>query len=74
MNIKKTPFCIFDEIESALDDANIDRFAAYLKKVAAHTQFIIITHRKNTMTVADALYGVAMEDTAVSKVLTLKLE
>lgn len=74
LNIKATPFCILDEIESALDDANIDRFAAYLKKVAAHTQFIIITHRKNTMTVADALYGVAMEETAVSKVLAVKLE
>ncbi|MCR4430145.1 MAG: chromosome segregation protein SMC [Tepidanaerobacteraceae bacterium] len=74
LNIKATPFCILDEIESALDDANIDRFAAYLKKVSAHTQFIIITHRKNTMTVADALYGVAMEETAVSKVLAVKLE
>ncbi|MDN5312502.1 chromosome segregation protein SMC [Biomaibacter acetigenes] len=74
LNIKATPFCILDEIEAALDDANIDRFASYLRKVAGHTQFIIITHRKNTMAIADALYGIAMEETAVSKVLTVKLE
>jgi len=74
LNIKATPFCILDEIEAALDDANIDRFSAYLKKVASHTQFIIITHRKNTMTAADALYGIAMEETAVSKLLAVKLE
>lgn len=74
LNIKATPFCILDEIEAALDDANIDRFATYLRKVASHTQFIIITHRKNTMTMADALYGIAMEDTAVSKVLAVKLD
>jgi chromosome segregation protein len=74
LNIKATPFCILDEIEAALDDANIDRFASYLRKVAHHTQFIIITHRKNTMAIADALYGIAMEETAVSKVLAVKLE
>ncbi|TYP59964.1 chromosome segregation protein SMC [Thermosediminibacter litoriperuensis] len=74
LNIKATPFCILDEIEAALDDANIDRFTRYLKKVSGHTQVIIITHRKGTMEVADALYGIAMEETAVSKLITVKLE
>ncbi|HHW02901.1 MAG TPA: chromosome segregation protein SMC [Thermoanaerobacterales bacterium] len=74
LNIKATPFCILDEIEAALDDANIERFASYLKKMASHTQFIIITHRKNTMAIADALYGIAMEETAVSKVLAVRLD
>ncbi|ADL07824.1 chromosome segregation protein SMC [Thermosediminibacter oceani] len=74
LNIKATPFCILDEIEAALDDANIDRFTRYLKKVSEHTQVIIITHRKGTMEVADALYGIAMEETAVSKLITVKLE
>ncbi|WP_422445886.1 chromosome segregation protein SMC [Thermoanaerobacterium sp. DL9XJH110] len=74
LNTKATPFCILDEIEAALDDANIDRFTRYLKRVSTHTQFIIITHRKNTMAVADALYGIAMEETAVSKVLAVKME
>jgi chromosome segregation protein len=63
-----------DEIEAALDDANIDRFTRYLKKISEHTQVIIITHRKGTMEVADALYGVTMEETAVSKLIAVKLE
>ncbi|MCF6095808.1 chromosome segregation protein SMC [Thermovorax subterraneus] len=74
LNIKSTPFCILDEIEAALDDANIDRFTRYLKKISEHTQVIIITHRKGTMEVADALYGVTMEETAVSKLIAVKLE
>lgn len=74
LNIKATPFCVLDEIEAALDDANIDRFTRYLKKIAERTQVIIITHRKGTMEVADALYGVTMEETAVSKLVTVKLE
>lgn len=73
LNTKATPFCILDEIEAALDDANIDRFTQYLKKVSKHTQCIIITHRKRTMEVADALYGIAMEETAISKVLSVKI-
>ncbi|KXG77235.1 Chromosome partition protein Smc [Fervidicola ferrireducens] len=74
LNIKSTPFCILDEIEAALDDANIDRFTRYLKKISEHTQVIIITHRKGTMEVADALYGITMEETAVSKLIAVKLE
>lgn len=74
LNTKSTPFCILDEIEAALDEINIERFTQYLKQVSQQTQFIIITHRKNTMEVADALYGIAMEDTAVSKVLAVKIE
>lgn len=74
LNTKATPFCVLDEIEAALDDANIERFTKYLKKVSEHTQFIIITHRKSTMGVADALYGISMEETAVSKVLAVKME
>jgi len=74
LKTKVTPFCILDEIEAALDDANIDRFKNYLKKISKHTQFIIITHRKGTMSVADTLYGITMEDTAVSKVLGVKFE
>ncbi len=74
LNTKATPFCVLDEIEAALDDANIVRFTRYLKKVSKHTQFIIITHRKPTMEIADALYGISMEDDAVSKVLAVKME
>ena len=73
LNTKATPFCVLDEIEAALDDVNIVRFTRYLKKVSKHTQFIMITHRKATMEVADALYGISMEDTAVSKVLAVKM-
>ncbi|MCG0274644.1 MAG: chromosome segregation protein SMC [Thermosediminibacteraceae bacterium] len=74
LNVKATPFCVLDEIEAALDDANIERFTRYLKKISEHTQVIIITHRKSTMEVADALYGITMEETAVSKLVTVKLE
>lgn len=73
LNTKATPFCVLDEIEAALDDVNITRFTRYLKKVSRHTQFIIITHRKATMEIADALYGISMEETAVSKVLAVKM-
>lgn len=73
LNTKATPFCVLDEIEAALDDANIARFTRYLKQISMHTQFILITHRKSTMEVADALYGISMEDTAVSKVLAVKM-
>ena len=73
LNTKATPFCVLDEIEAALDDANIARFTRYLKEISKHTQFILITHRKSTMEVADALYGISMEDTAVSRVLAVKM-
>ncbi len=67
------PFCILDEIEAALDDANVDRFATYLKKFALDTQFIVITHRKPTMNQADSLFGVTMQEKGVSKIVSVKL-
>ena len=67
------PFCILDEIEAALDEANVDRFAKYLKKFSRDTQFIVITHRKPTMNQADTLFGVTMEEKGVSKVVSVKL-
>ncbi len=67
------PFCILDEIEAALDEANVDRFANYLKKFSKETQFIVITHRKPTMTQADTLFGVTMEEKGVSKIVSVKL-
>ena len=71
---KPTPFCVLDEIEAALDDVNVDRFAAYLKEIVNDSQFILITHRKGTMEIADCLYGVTMEEKGVSKIVSLKLE
>ncbi len=67
------PFCILDEIEAALDEANVDRFARYLKKFSDETQFIVITHRKPTMNRADTLFGVTMEEKGVSKIVSVKL-
>ncbi len=67
------PFCILDEIEAALDDANVDRFASYLKRFADDTQFIVITHRKPTMNQADTLFGVTMQEKGVSKIVSVKL-
>ena len=63
------PFCILDEIEAALDDANVDRFASYLKRFSEETQFIVITHRKPTMNQADSLFGVTMQEKGVSKIV-----
>ncbi|MBQ8374406.1 MAG: chromosome segregation protein SMC [Clostridia bacterium] len=67
------PFCILDEIEAALDDANVDRFASYLKNFSQDTQFIVITHRKPTMNQADTLFGVTMQEKGVSKIVSVKL-
>lgn len=72
--MKPVPFCVLDEIDSALDDVNVGRYAKYLKELAADSQFIIITHRKGSMEVADCLYGVSMEDTGTSKLLSVKFE
>jgi chromosome segregation protein len=66
-------FCVLDEIEAALDEANVDRFARYLKKFSSETQFIVITHRKPTMELADNLFGVTMEEKGVSKLVSVKL-
>ncbi len=73
LRMKPTPFCILDEVESALDDSNVYRFASYTKGLADETQFILITHRKGTMEAADALYGVTMEEKGVSKVISVKM-
>ncbi|OGO78527.1 MAG: chromosome segregation protein SMC [Clostridiales bacterium GWB2_37_7] len=74
LKMKPAPFCVLDEIDAALDDANVDRYAAFLKEFAQTTQFIIVTHRKGTMEAADCLYGVSMEDSGISKLLSVKLE
>ncbi len=73
LKLKPTPFCFLDEIEAALDDANIDSFADYLRGFSKDTQFVIVTHRKGTMERCDALYGVAMEEKGVSKMVSVKL-
>ena len=73
LTVKPSPFCILDEIESALDDVNIDRFARFIRDYAAKTQFIIISHRKGTMEAADVLYGVAMENKGVSRLMAVKV-
>lgn len=73
LRLKPLPFSLLDEIEAALDDANIERFALYLKKLSETTQFIVITHRKPTMELADSLYGVTMEEKGVSKIVSVKL-
>lgn len=72
LRMKPSPFCVLDEIESALDDANVFRFANFLKQYAKGTQFIIITHRKGTMEAADCLYGVTMEEQGISKMVNVK--
>jgi chromosome segregation protein len=74
LKMKPAPFCVLDEIDAALDDANVDRYASFLKEFAQTTQFIIVTHRKGTMEAADCLYGVSMEDSGISKLLSVKLE
>ena len=71
---KPTPFCILDEIEAPLDDANIFRFGEFLKELSNETQFISVTHRRGTMEAADYIYGVTMQEKAISKVLSLKLK
>ena len=73
LKINPAPFCVLDEIEAALDDVNVYRFAEYLKKFANETQFLVITHRKGTMEVADTVYGITMEENGISKLLSMKL-
>ena len=73
LRMKPTPFCILDEIEAALDDANVYRFAEFLTEFSRDTQFILITHRKGTMEAADALYGVTMEEKGISKIVSMDL-
>ena len=72
-NLKPSPFCLLDEIEAALDESNVDRFAKYLHKLTKHTQFIVITHRRGTMQKADRLYGITMQEKGVSALVSVNL-
>jgi len=74
LRIKPVPFCVLDEVEAALDEANVARFAQYLREFSMHTQFIVVTHRKGTMEEADVLYGVTMEEGGVSKLVSVRLD
>ncbi len=72
-NMKPSPFCLLDEIEAALDDSNVDRFARYLHKLTKNTQFIVITHRRGTMVASDRLYGITMQEKGVSTLVSVNL-
>ena len=72
-NLKPSPFCLLDEIEAALDDSNVDRFAGYLHKLTKYTQFIVITHRRGTMVASDRLYGITMQEKGVSTLVSVSL-
>jgi len=74
LQTRPVPFCILDEVEAALDEANVVRYSDYLKQFVEDTQFIVITHRKGTMEGADVLYGVTMQESGVSKLVSVKLE
>ncbi|MFC6331200.1 chromosome segregation protein SMC [Paenibacillus septentrionalis] len=74
LQVKPVPFCVLDEVEAALDEANVTRFAQYLREFSELTQFIVVTHRKGTMEEADVLYGVTMEEGGVSKLVSVRLE
>ncbi|WHY79308.1 chromosome segregation protein SMC [Neobacillus sp. WH10] len=74
LKVRPVPFCILDEVEAALDEANVHRFSQYLKHYSTETQFIVITHRKGTMEEADVLYGVTMQESGVSKLVSVRLE
>ena len=71
--LKPAPFCVFDEVESTLDDANVLRFTEYISRYADETQFILVTHRKGTMEAAERLYGVTMQERGVSSIYSMKL-
>jgi chromosome segregation protein len=74
LRVKPVPFCVLDEVEAALDEANVTRFADYLREFSEQTQFIVVTHRKGTMESADVLYGVTMEEGGVSKLVSVRLD
>ena len=74
LHTRPVPFCILDEVEAALDEANVTRYSDYLKKFSNDTQFIVITHRKGTMEGADVLYGITMQESGISKLVSVKLE
>jgi len=73
LKVHPTPFCVMDEIEAALDEANVVRYARYMRRIAGKTQFIVITHRRGTMEEADVLYGVTMQERGISRVLTINM-
>ncbi len=74
LNVRPVPFCLFDEVEAALDEANVEAFGNYLNKYKDNTQFIIITHKKKTMEYAEILYGITMQESGVSKIVSVKME
>ena len=74
LNVKPSPFCILDEVEAALDEANVDTFGKYLQEKKDKSQFILITHKKRTMEYADVLYGITMQESGVSKIVSVNLE
>lgn len=74
LKVKPSPFCILDEIDAALDDSNISRYTSYLKKINDDTQFILITHRKTSMEIANVLYGVTMEEKGISRIISMKFK
>ena len=73
LKLRPMPFCVLDEIEAALDDANVERFARYLQQFSKETQFVVITHKRVTMELADCLFGVTMEEKGVSKIVSVNL-
>ena len=73
LKVHPTPFCVMDELDAALDDVNVTRYAHYMRQLAGKTQFIVITHRRGSMEEADVLYGVTMQEKGVSKMLTINL-
>lgn len=74
LRVKPSPFCFLDEIEAALDEANVKRFVEYLRTLSASTQFILVSHRRGTMEAADRLFGITMEESGVSKLLTVEMD
>ena len=74
LQVRPVPFCILDEVEAALDEVNVDNFGKFLNEFKEKTQFIVITHKKKTMEYADVLYGVTMQESGVSKLVSVKLE
>jgi len=74
LKVRPSPFCILDEIEAALDDVNVSRFAEYLKKFSENSQFVVVTHRRGTMEAANMLYGVTMQEQGVTKLLSLNID
>jgi len=73
LKIKPSPFCVLDEIDANLDETNVDRFAKYLREFVTETQFILISHRQGTMEIANALYGVTMEELGISRLISVKM-